>query len=84
MLRFSEIPAFLSEAECTRLLYFAEHGKLENSDVFHYSTEELLSQTSFEQWDLNRDDVINPDEVFSITQCRNTFLYEYISASYSY
>lgn len=61
---FSEIRNFLSEAETSRLLYLAENGRLENSDVFHHSMEALLSQTSFEQWDLNRDDLINTDEVF--------------------
>jgi len=62
---FPEIPGFLSETETTRLLHFAENGKLENSDVYHHSMDELQSQTSFEHWDLNRDGVINPDEVFS-------------------
>ena len=51
--------------ETARLLYLAEHGRLESSDVYHYSMDELLSQTSFEQWDLNRDDVINSEEVLS-------------------
>lgn len=60
----SEIRDFLSEAETSRLLDLAESGRLENSDVFHYSMDILLSQTSFEQWDLNRDDVINSDEVY--------------------
>ncbi|XP_074618146.1 transmembrane prolyl 4-hydroxylase-like isoform X1 [Acropora palmata] len=60
-----EIPGFLSETETTRLLHFAENGKLENSDVYHHSMDELQSQTSFEHWDLNRDGVINPDEVIS-------------------
>ncbi|KAJ7337118.1 hypothetical protein OS493_009970 [Desmophyllum pertusum] len=58
-----EIPDFLSEAETKRILDLAERGRLENSDVFHYSMDALLSQTSFEQWDLNRDGVINSDEV---------------------
>ena len=60
---YLEISAFLSEAETNRLLELAEHGRLENSDVFHYSMDTLLSQTSFELWDLNRDDVISTDEV---------------------
>lgn len=60
----SEIRNFLSVAETSRLLDLAESGRLENSDVFHYSMDALLSQTSFEQWDLNRDDVINTDEVY--------------------
>ncbi|XP_068725292.1 transmembrane prolyl 4-hydroxylase-like [Montipora capricornis] len=58
-----EISGFLNEAETTRLLYFAKNGKLEGSDVYHHSMEELESQTSFEHWDLNRDNVINSDEV---------------------
>ena len=60
---FAEIPNFLSEDESRRLLHFAEHGNIETSDVYHHSMDELLSQTSFEQWDLNRDDVIDSDEV---------------------
>ena len=60
---FSEIPDFLNETETTRLLELAESGRLENSDVFHNSVDTLLSQNSFEYWDLNRDDVINTDEV---------------------
>lgn len=64
----SEIPDFLREAEMSWLLYLAEHGKLETSGAYHYSMDEVLSQTSFEQWDLNRDDVINSDEVFSSSQ----------------
>ena len=58
-----EIPAFLNEAEINRVLAMAEHGRLENSDVFHHSMDDLLSQTSFDHWDLNRDDLINSDEV---------------------
>lgn len=60
-----EIPDFLSETEITRLLELAESGRLENSDVFHNSVDTLLSQNSFEYWDLNRDDVINTDEVIA-------------------
>ncbi|CAH3191246.1 unnamed protein product [Porites evermanni] len=60
-----EIPNFLSEDESRRLLYFAEHGNIETSEVYHHSMDELLSQTSFEQWDLNRDNVIDSDEVIS-------------------
>ena len=63
---FSEIPDFLSETETTRLLELAESGRLENSDVFHNSVDTLLSQNSFEYWDLNRDDVINTDEVYML------------------
>lgn len=64
---FSEIPAFLSETETTRLLNLAENGRLESSDVFHNSMDTLRSQNSFEYWDLNRDDVINTDEVYIYT-----------------
>ncbi|KAL9975549.1 hypothetical protein ACROYT_G012721 [Oculina patagonica] len=60
-----EIRNFLSEAETSRLLDLAEGGRLENSDVFHYSMDTVLSQTSFEHWDLNRDDVVNTDEVIA-------------------
>ena len=60
----SEIPDFLCETETTRLLELAESGRLENSDVFHNSVDTLLSQNFFEYWDLNRDDVINTDEVY--------------------
>lgn len=63
---FSEIPDFLSETETTRLLELAESGRLENSDVFHNTVDTLLSQNSFEYWDLNRDDVINTDEVYML------------------
>ena len=67
---FSEIPDFLSGTETTRLLELAESGRLENSDVFHNSVDTLLSQNSFEYWDLNRDDVINTDEVYIILMRR--------------
>ena len=67
---FSEIPDFLSETETTRLLELAESGRLENSDVFHNSVDTLLSQNSFEYWDLNRDDVINTDEVYILLMRR--------------
>lgn len=60
-----EIPAFLSEAEINRVLAMAEHGRQENSDVFHNSMDSLLIQTSFDHWDLNRDDLINSDEVIA-------------------
>ncbi|XP_027052384.1 transmembrane prolyl 4-hydroxylase-like [Pocillopora damicornis] len=60
-----EIPAFLSEAEINRVLAMAEHGRQENSDVFHNSMDSLPTQTSFDHWDLNRDDLINSDEVIA-------------------
>lgn len=41
----------------------AVHGRQENSDVFHNSMDSLLTQISFDHWDLNRDDLINSDEV---------------------
>ena len=53
----------MSEAEINRVLAIAEHGRQENSDVFHNSMDSLLTQTSFDHWDLNRDDLINSDEV---------------------
>ena len=76
---FSEIPDFLSETEITRLLELAESGRLENSDVFHNSVDTLLSQNSFEYWDLNRDDVINTDEVHILVMQRFWVLYHGIS-----
>ena len=66
----SEIPDFLCETETTRLLELAESGRLENSDVFHNSVDTLLSQNFFEYWDLNRDDVINTDEVYILLMRR--------------
>ena len=72
---FSEIPAFLSESETTRLLDLAENGRLESSDVFHNSMDTLLSQNSFEYWDLNRDDVINTDEVYILVMQRFQVIY---------
>ena len=67
---FSEISNFLSETETARLLELAESGRLENSEVFHNSMDTLLSQDSFEHWDLNRDDVINIDEVHILVMQR--------------
>ena len=72
---FSEIPAFLSDSETTRLLELAKSGRLENSDVFRNSVDTLLSQNSFEYWDLNRDDVINVDEVYILVMQRFRVVY---------
>ena len=77
---FSEIPAFLSETETARLLDLAENGRLESSDVFHNSMDTLISQNSFQYWDLNRDDVINTDEVYILVMQRFQVIYQGLSS----
>ena len=62
---FSEIPGFLSEQECDGLLSIAEGQTLEQSDVFHFAIKDVNAdhETKFADWDHNKDDVIDENEV---------------------